>query len=91
MDIAINVPEEVGRSLKKRWNDLPWRTLEAVAAQAYRDGVLTAAEVGRMLGFSSRWKTEAFLKQAGCYLDYTVEDLQRDAETTRQMTGGTKS
>ena len=57
--------------------------LEALAAQGYRDGKLTHAEVQQMLGFNSRWDTDKFLKQAGAYLDYTEADLERDLETAR--------
>jgi len=30
-------------------------------------------------------ETDAFLKQAGAYLDYTESDLERDLETSRQF------
>lgn len=39
-----------------------------------------------MLGFNSRWETDAFLKQAGAYLDYTEADLERDLAVSRQIT-----
>jgi hypothetical protein len=52
--------------------------LEAFAAHGYRSGKLTHAEVQRMLGFSSRWETDAFLKQVGAYLDYAEADLEHD-------------
>ena len=59
-------------------------TLEALAAQGYRDGKLTHAEVQQMLGFNSRWQTDAFLRQAGVCLDYTEADLERDLEPSRE-------
>lgn len=41
-----------------------------------------------MLGFTSRWQTEAFLRQAGAYLDYTEEDLLQDLESLRGQVAG---
>jgi hypothetical protein len=32
----------------------------------------------RLLGFETRIEVHAFLKEHGVYLNYTVEDLQRD-------------
>lgn len=84
MNIAIQVPEDVASRLRDRWSDPSRRALEAVALEAYREGVLTAAEVGRMLGFASRWETEGFLKEAAAHLDYTAADLQNDAEAVRR-------
>ena len=56
-------------------------------AEAYREGVLTSAEVGRTLGHTSRAQTEAFLKQARAPLGCTVEDLQRDTDTLHDLLG----
>ena len=55
------------------------------SAQAYRDGRLTHAEVQRVLAFNSRWETDAFLKQAGAYLDYTEADLENDLASSRRI------
>ena len=87
MSIALELPDELLRRLEKRKGDPARWALEAVAAEAYREGVLTSAEVGRTLGHTSRAQTEAFLKQARAPLGYTVEDLQRDADTLRDLLG----
>ena len=56
---------------------------EAIAAEAYRSGALTAHQVGEMLGHGSRWETESFLKQAQAYLHYTEDDLEHDLAALR--------
>lgn len=85
MDIAFPLPEDIEQRLRERWGgELPRRALEALAAQSYRDGTLTLAEVRRMLGHESRFETEAFLKEAGAYLHYTKEDLEKDAKAIRE-------
>ena len=87
MEIAIQVPPDVAHRLEQRWGSLSRRALEILALEAYREGVLTSAEVGRLLGFSSRWETEAFLRSGGARLEYTDADLERDGEAIRHATG----
>ena len=81
MKVAIQLSKEIADRLAGPHDDLPRVMLYAVAAQGYRDGKLTHAEVQQMLGFNSRWETDTFLKQMGAYLDYTEADLERDLET----------
>jgi Uncharacterised protein family (UPF0175) len=85
MDVAIQVPEDVARHLEARWGDVPRRALESLTLEAYRSGVITEAEVGRMLNLSSRLEIDAFLKRGGAYLDYTEADLERDIAAVRQV------
>jgi hypothetical protein len=82
--VAIEIPEDIASRLG-RVEDLSNVTLRALASQAYRDGHLTHAEVQRVLGFKSRWETDAFLKQAGAYLDYTEADLDDDLAASRRI------
>ncbi len=85
MNVAIELPKEIANSLAKPGQDLSRIALEALAAQGYRDGKLTHSEVQQLLGFNSRWETDAFLKQAGAHLDYTEADLERDLQISRQI------
>ena len=83
MNVAIEIPESVSASLRSQWKDVPRRVLEAVAAEAYRSGALTSHQISELLGHSSRWETEAFLKRAQAYLHYTEDDLERDLAALR--------
>ena len=85
MNVAFEIPEDVSQRLAARWGDLSRRSLEAVAADAYRAGVLTAQEVQTMLDLASRWEVEAFLKRAQAHLDYTEVDLDSDLVTLRKL------
>lgn len=84
MTVAVDIPDDLERRLREGWADMPRKVLEAVALEAYRSGALTGAEVQRLLGLESRWDLEAFLKQAGVFLDYDQADLARDLEAFRQ-------
>jgi hypothetical protein len=37
----------------------------------------------RLLGLGSRVEVDAFLKRHGVYLEFTVEDVERDTESSR--------
>jgi hypothetical protein len=84
--IAIELPEDIASRLGEP-NDLSRVALEALAAQGYRSGKLTHAEVQKMIGFTSRWETDSFLKRDGAYVDYTEADLEHDLRVSRQLTG----
>ena len=81
MSVTIELPEEIEQQLEMEWGNLPRRALEALALEGYRSGALTLAQLRRMLGFETRMEADAFLKQHGVYLEYSVEDLERDRET----------
>jgi predicted HTH domain antitoxin len=84
MVVELQVPDDIAEKLVQKWADLPRSALEALAVDAYRERILTAHEVQRLLGLSSRWKTEALLKRSGADLGYTEEDLRKDAATLRR-------
>jgi hypothetical protein len=84
MDVCINVPDDVVTRIQARWNDLPRSVLEALAIEAYRTGVITEAEVQRMLDLPSRWDTDRFLKASNAYIDYSETDLERDIDAIRK-------
>lgn len=83
MNVAIDIPEDVFHRLSERWDNLPRRSLEAVALEAYRAGVLTEFEVQRMLNLASRWEVESFLKRENAYLDYSEAELEDDVAAIR--------
>jgi predicted HTH domain antitoxin len=86
MQVTIEIPNDIAEELAaKHRADLPRAVLEKVALEGYRSGELTLAQVRRLLGFEHRLDVEAFLKERGVYLDYTLEDLERDRETHRSL------
>lgn len=83
MQITIDLPDE----LVQHYNhiSLPREILEALVVRAYQSEKITSAEVGRILGLSSRWAVDAFLKEHNANLHYDETDLERDRETLRQL------
>jgi len=87
MNVAIEIPDDVARLLQAHSGELSRAVLEAVAIEAYRTGAITPAQVKQMLGQQSRWETEALLRRAEAYHDYTMEDLERDLAAIRDASG----
>ena len=86
MQVTIELPDDVAHHLAGRNGAGLTRTvLEMVAVEGYRSGELTEAEVMRMLGLTHRTHVDAFLKERGAYLDYTLDDLEQDRETHRRL------
>jgi hypothetical protein len=83
VNVAIEIPDDIGRALGAQADDVSRAVLQAVALEAYRSGTITPAQVQQMLGLRSRWETEAFLRRAEAYHDYTIDDLERDLATIR--------
>lgn len=83
MNVAIEIPDDIGRVLAAQAGGVARAVLEAVAVEAYRSGAITPAQVRQMLGLGSRWETESFLRRAEAYLDYTMDDLERDIAAIR--------
>lgn len=85
MQIAITLPDDLGAQLAEHWDNLPRHALEALAAQAYRQGLFTSAEVQRILGLSSRFEAASFLKQAGVSLAYDESELEADRRIWNEL------
>jgi hypothetical protein len=83
VNVAIEIPDEIGRALGAHTGDVSRAVLEAVAVEAYRSGTITPAQVRQMLGLRSRWETESFLRRADAFHDYTPSDLERDVAAIR--------
>ncbi len=83
MQITIDLPDELVQYFNR--DQLSRQILEALVVQAYQTEKITSAEVGRILGLSSRWTVDAFLKQHKADLHYDEADLERDRETLRQL------
>jgi hypothetical protein len=82
MNVAIEIPDEVGRALESHGNDVSQAVLEVVAIESYRSGRVTPPQVQQMRGLRPRWQTEAFLRHAEAFHDYTMAcDIARSRKS----------
>jgi predicted HTH domain antitoxin len=87
VNIAIEIPDDIGHVLASQAGGVSRAVLKAVAIEAYRSGAITPAQVQQMLGLRSRWETEAFLRNTEAFHDYTMDDLERDIAAIRDASG----
>lgn len=87
MQITIDIPDEYVQQLKPNLDKLSQRILETLVVEAYKAQNLTSAEVGRILNLN-RFEVDAFLKQHGAYLHYSIIDFQQDLQTLQQLEQG---
>ncbi|UBF30723.1 UPF0175 family protein (plasmid) [Kovacikia minuta CCNUW1] len=83
MQITIELPDSIANQLQS--GNISRRVLELIAADYYRQGRIGAAEVRRMLNFSSRWETYDFLKREKAYLPYIQDELNQDIQNIRRV------
>ena len=81
MQITVELPNDLAQR-----PDPAREALEAVAIAGYRSGGLTAFQAGRLLGFSSRFEFETFLKNRGIYDHaYSAKDLAEDLDSLTKL------
>lgn len=80
MEITFQLPDEIVGIVKRKQPDVARLALEAMAVAIYSRGLIGRAQVGKLLGFDSRFETEEFLHQAGASRPYDLEDFERDLE-----------
>ena len=85
MSVTIDLPEDISAALTEQWHDVPRRSLEAIAVEAYRTQALTESQVRRLLGFETRFEVHALLKEHQVPLRYTAADVESDLSVHREL------
>lgn len=84
MEVTINLPEDVAKVFLANCENIEREVLEATALEAYREGKLSHAQVGRMLALS-RFEVDEFLKAHDVPADYSIADLEQDRRTLDKL------
>jgi len=77
MQVTITVPDDLAAALTLADRDPVRAVLEAMALEAYRERRITAYQLRTVLGISSRFELDGFLKEHRIET-YTAEDLEHD-------------
>ncbi len=85
MEVTITLPEDILAVLKGQWGNVPRRSLEAIAVEAYRSGALNESQIRRVLKFDSRFQVHALLKEQQVPLRYTAADVESDLSAHREL------
>jgi hypothetical protein len=59
--------------------------LEALVTEEFKQGHLTKPDLRRLLGLETGDQIDSFLKAHGVWIDYTVEDLERERTGLRRL------
>ena len=76
MQITVEVPDEIARQLSAG-QDLSRTALEALVAEGCGSDRLSDDQAADLLGLN-HYELDGFLKQHGVYLDYSIQDFQRE-------------
>ena len=77
MQITLELPDEIARQLAAG-QGLSRAALEGLVAEACRAHRLSDHQAAELLGLS-RYELDGFLKMHGVFLDYSADDLEREA------------
>jgi Uncharacterised protein family (UPF0175) len=76
MRIELELPDDIAAALQSP--DLSRTALEAIAIEGYRSRRLGNGQLRRILGFATPMQVDAFLKEHNVYMNYTMEELEKD-------------
>jgi len=85
MDLTVQIPDDLARSMSASGGDLTRRALEALALEEFKNGHITKPELRRLLGFGTRYRLDGFIKAHDVYEDYTMQDLEQELEGLRRL------
>jgi hypothetical protein len=86
MEVKFEIPDDLAPMFADSGQALSRAALEAIGLEAYRQGRISGYQLRTMLGISSRYELDGFLKQHQVY-DYTMEDFEKDFATISSSRG----
>jgi hypothetical protein len=78
MNLTMEIPEELARSLHAAGGDVSRHVLETLALEEFKQGRLSKPELRRALGFADSYELDGFLKRHQVWIEYDEEDLARE-------------
>jgi hypothetical protein len=85
MNLTVEIPDDLAVRLNAAGGDLSRRALEALGLEEYKSGRITKAELRRLLGLSTRYELDGFLKAHEVWVDHTVEDFRRELQDLKRL------
>ncbi|MFN0165888.1 MAG: UPF0175 family protein [Bryobacteraceae bacterium] len=82
MHVTVDLPEDIASQLASDEQALSRAAVEALAIEGVRSGKLSTGQARRLLGFETRLEVDSFLKDHGVVPTISVEDVERDADTS---------
>ncbi len=80
MQVVFDVPDEVASQFSLVQGRVSRAAIEALAIEGVRTGKLTECQARMMLGITTRYAMDGFLKDHGVNRPETYDDVVRDSE-----------
>jgi hypothetical protein len=85
MSVQVEIPDSI---FSLPAGEMSRQVLETVALEGFKTGQLSTYQVRKMLGSESRFEVHKFLAEHDVpWVDYPVEDLERERELLEDMFG----
>jgi len=88
MRMVLEIPDEISEELARKLENPARSALEALAAAAYGQNVLSLEQVRRLLGLESGWAAKAVLSKHGSWPGMTMEDFHEDMAALETLRAG---
>jgi hypothetical protein len=85
LQITVEFADEFASSLVPTGEEPVRAALEALVLEAYRAHRLSRYQLRQLLGISSRYELDGFLKRHEVWLEYGLEDFEREREIGEQL------
>lgn len=85
MDLTVHIPDDLAGQFGAAGGDLSRRALEALGLEEYKSGRITKSVLRRLLGFTSRYELDGFLKAHTVWIEYSVEDFRRELQDLKRL------
>ena len=84
MEVTLQIPDDIASYLTQGGGDLSRRALEGLAIEELKAGRITEVQLRKMLSLE-RMELDGFLKAHGVYHDYTLDEINKQAETLERL------
>lgn len=88
MKMVLEIPDEISAELDRKLENPARAALEALAAAAYGQNVLSLEQVRRLLGLESAWAAKAVLSRHGSWPGMEPEDFREDMAILESLRAG---
>lgn len=85
MNVTVPIPDDLANRLRADGADLSRRALEGFGLEEHKAGRITKAELGRLLGFETRYELDGFLKAHDVWMNHTMDDVRREVAVLKQL------
>jgi predicted HTH domain antitoxin len=83
MQVTLTLPDGIAQQLALG-QDLSRTALEALVIEGCRAHRLSDGQAAELLGMN-QYELDGFLKRHGVFLDYSIEDYERDREVSQRL------